>query len=249
MKKIILLGFISLTLLIHTVFAAESQFLDRIKRKFPNTPIDAVRPAPVAGLYEVTSGRNILYVDQELRYALFGGIIDTRTGINLTDARREEINKIDVAKLPLNHGITFGHGKKHLYIFSDPDCPFCQKLHPELARLKDVTIHLFLYPIRELHPNAFYHAVAVWCSKDRKGALDQVFAGKAVEGKVCENPIAENVALGQALQITGTPTLIFQDGSMAVGYQQPELLQGRIDGKKGEQIAGSTAGIAVKETK
>ena len=249
MKKMLLGGFIALMLFSQLVWAAEPPLLDQIKKKFPNTPIDSVRPSAVAGLYEVTSGRNILYIDKNLRYALFGGIIDTETGINLTDARILEINKVDVSKLPLKNSITLWTGKKHIYIFSDPDCPFCQKLHPELSKLKDVTIHVFLYPVKELHPNAFYHAVAVWCSKDRKRALDQIFEGKGVEDKVCENPVADNVALGHELQITGTPTTIFEDGTMAVGYLQTEVLQARIDGKNPERVGGSTAGTIIKETR
>lgn len=230
-------------------FPVSLDFQAKVKEKFQNTPIASVRTMPVPGLYEVISGRNIFYIDQSLRYALFGGMIDTQTGINLTDARMQEINKIDLSRLPPKHAITFGKGKRHLYIFSDPDCPFCQKLHPELARLKDVTIHLFLYPVKELHPNAFFHSVAVWCAKDRKAALDAIFSGKQPEDKVCENPIAENVELGKELQITGTPTLIFEDGSMAVGYQQPEILQARLEGKKPEPMAGNTGGVAMKETK
>ncbi len=249
MKKMMIGGLIALILFGHSVWASDTALLDQIKKKFPNTPIDSVRPAAIAGLYEVTSGRNILYIDKNLRYALFGGMIDIETGINLTDARMLEINKIDVSKLPLKNSITLGTGKKHIYIFSDPDCPFCQKLHPELSHLKDVTIHVFLYPVKELHPNAFYHAVAVWCSIDQKAALDQIFAGKLVEDKVCENPIGDNVALGHELQITGTPTTIFEDGTMAVGYLQTEAFQARIDGKNPERVAGSSAGMIIKETK
>lgn len=243
LKNRIISGFSTfLTICIFSLplFAEEPSMIDKVKAKFPNTPISDVRPGPVSGLYEVVMGRNIIYVDSSLRYALFGGIVDTTTGANLTDARMEEINKVDISGFPINHAITFGTGKKHLYIFSDPDCPFCQKLHPELAKLKDVTIHIFLYPIKELHPNAYYHAVAVWCSKDRKAALDTVFSGKQVEDNVCENPITENVELGKSLQITGTPTLIFEDGSMAVGYQSSESLQARLEGKKIAQTEGVT---------
>jgi len=219
-------------LITRPAMAWDETITEKIKSKFPNSRVSSVRPGPFLGLYEVVLGKNIIYVDSSLQYALFGGIIDTTTGVNVTDARMQEINKIDPSEFPLHHAITFGTGRKHLYIFSDPDCPFCQKLHPELAKLNDVTIHLFLYPIKELHPNAYYKAVAIWCSKDKKAALDAVFSGKQVEDHICEHPISENIELGKSLQISGTPTLFFEDGTMAVGYQKSDMIQARIDGKK-----------------
>ena len=239
--KGILTGILLTMLSVHA-FAAEELSKADVQKKFPNTPIDDVRPSAVPGLFEVTSGKNVYYVEKTLRYALFGGIIDTQTGVNLTDERVQSISKVDVKNLPLQNSITMGSGKKNLYIFSDPDCPFCRKLHPELAKLKNVTIHEFLYPIKELHPGAFYHAVAIWCAKDRKKALDDVFSDKQIEDAVCENPIGDTVKLGQSLGISGTPTLIFDDGSIQVGYMESEKLQARLDGKPQSNMSGSLAG-------
>lgn len=223
-------------------FAGEDLFKVDVQKKFPNTPIDEVRPSALPGLFEVTSGKNVYYVDKTLHYAVFGGIIDTTTGVNLTDERVQSISKVDVKNLPLQNSVTIGTGKKNLYLFSDPDCPYCKKLHPELAKLKNVTIHEFLYPIKELHPGAFYHAVAIWCSKDRKKALDEVFSGKQIDDAVCENPIGETVKLGQSLGISGTPTIIFEDGSMQVGYLASDQLQARLDGKPQPNVSGSLSG-------
>lgn len=228
--------------------AGDMTLVDQIKKKFPNTPIDDVRMTPIPGLIEVITGKSVLYVDQSLRYALFGGMVDTQTGINLTDARLAEINKIDVSTLPVNHSITIGSGKKHIFVFSDPDCPFCKQLHPELSKLKDVTIHVFLYPIKELHPNAFYHAVAVWCSADRVSALNKIFSGKSVPDNICEHPIADNVALGQELKITGTPTIIFENGSMWSGFLEADKLQAKVNGQT-TKLAGNPSGMVVKEVK
>jgi thiol:disulfide interchange protein DsbC len=34
------------------------------------------------------------------------------------------------------------------------------------------------------------------------------------DAATCDNPIARNLALGESLQIAGTPTLIFEDGTV-----------------------------------
>ena len=249
-KKILILAGLMMAWLPTAGFAQnEAELKAALAKKFLNTPVDEVRATPIPGIYEVTSGKNIYYVEKNLRYLMFGGMIDSQTGVNLTDARAQQLSRIDVSTLPVKDAITWGSGKRHLYIFSDPDCPYCKKLHPELAKLRDVTIHLFLYPIKELHPNAYYHGVAVWCSKDRKQALDDIFSGKPVEDAVCDNPVADNVSLGKKLGITGTPTLYFDDGSVQVGYATAEAVQAKLEGNPATNVSGSIGGETKEATR
>ena len=42
--------------------------------------------------------------------------------------------------------------------------------------------------------------------------------GETPEVATCDNPVADQYQLGQKLGITGTPTLIFEDGEMQPGY-------------------------------
>ena len=43
-------------------------------------------------------------------------------------------------------------------------------------------------------------------------------AGKTPEALTCDNPVSDQYQLGQKLGITGTPTLIFDNGEMQPGY-------------------------------
>ena len=71
----------------------------------------------------------------------------------MTEERIAELGKIDVKSLPLNQAIKYvkGKGERTLYIFSDPDCPYCQRLEQNMVGVDNVTVYVFLYPLTSLH--------------------------------------------------------------------------------------------------
>ena len=88
-----------------------------------------------------------------------------------------------------------------------------------------MTIHMFLYPI--LGPGSTEKSKAVWCAKDKgKAWLDMMVRDQTVAPGNCDaSAIARNVEFGKKYRITGTPTLIFADGSRvpgAIGAAQVE---------------------------
>lgn len=85
----------------------------------------------------------------------------------MTEERIAELGKIDVKSLPLNQAIKYvkGKGERTLYIFSDPDCPYCQRLEQNMVGVDNVTVYIFLYPLTSLHPNAEKVSNQIWCSK------------------------------------------------------------------------------------
>ncbi len=86
----------------------------------------------------------------------------------MTEERIAELGKIDVKSLPLNQAIKYvkGKGERTLYIFSDPDCPYCQRLEQNMVGVDNVTVYVFLYPLTSLHPNAEKVSNQIWCSKN-----------------------------------------------------------------------------------
>lgn len=191
--------------------------------RFPGAKVVSITKSPLPGVYEVVAdGNQLAYVDEKAEFLLMGEIVDLKSRRNLTREKLDELNRIPFDTLPLQNAIKFvkGDGKRQLAVFSDPDCPFCKKLEPELAKLDNVTIHIFPFPIASLHPDAGKRSKQVWCSKDRARAWeDLMFKGKQ-PGKAsdCKNPIEDNIALGQKLGITGTPTLVFANGRRVPGY-------------------------------
>lgn len=184
--------------------------------------IDEINKTPVAGLFELrVNGTEIFYTDAEGNYLVQGSLIDTKLRRNLTEERVEKLTAIDYSALPLKDAFTIvrGSGKRHLAVFEDPNCGYCKRFERDLAGIKDVTVHMFLYPI--LSPDSAKKSEAIWCAKD-KGKAWQDWMVRDVQPATatasCDTTaISRNVDFGKRFKITGTPTLVFADGSRVPG--------------------------------
>ncbi len=230
------------------VVAGSSQdVLHRLKEKYPATKITEVKETSVSGIYEVVMGRNVAYTNADGRYFIFGHIYDMREQKDLTAQRLDEINKIDASALPLTDAIKTvkGDGSRKLYVFSDPDCPFCQRLEREtMPRLDNVTIYTFLYPLEGLHPQAPEKARKIWCAKERNHAYQEYMQNGRLpdnDGK-CANPVERNIQLGNNLGINGTPTIIMGDGAMVPGFLPAAELERRLAGGQPQRAKTATGG-------
>lgn len=201
--------------------ADEAALKKAVQAKFPKARVESVVKSPYLGLYEVVIEGQVVYTDEGFNYLFDGNIIETASLANITEQRRQKLSAVKFDTLPLDLAIKNirGSGKRKLVVFSDPDCPYCKKVEKDLAKLKDVTIYTFLYPIESLHPAASEKAVAIWCSADRVKAWDDLMLRGIAPGadKTCKTPIDEIARLGQKLKINGTPTLIFADGQRVPG--------------------------------
>src|ERR1700737_2529977 len=89
--------------------AQADQATDKLKAtlqtRLGDVDIKSVSKAPIAGLYEVNLGSQIIYSDANGDYVLLGDLVDTKKRANLTEARLAETNKIDFASLPLANAV------------------------------------------------------------------------------------------------------------------------------------------------
>ena len=207
-----------------------------LHRLYPNTHFNHIAPTPIPGITEVTMGPNVAYVDSTGRYFFFGHLFDMQKQQDLTANLLAQANKIDFNALPLKDAIVSVHGKgtRKLAVFLDPDCPYCRALEPQLAKLDDVTIYTFLYPLTGLHPGSMAASTAIWCSKDPGQAMYQ-YMEKGVQPAApaagCATPLNANLALGQKLHVAGTPTMIAQDGRVMVGSAATAAIDAFLDNK------------------
>ncbi|MEO1767283.1 DsbC family protein [Thiobacter aerophilum] len=201
--------------------ADENSVRKELASRFPDIVVSSVKKAPVKGLYEVTAGQQVFYVDENVDHVILGNIIDSRSKRNLTAERRDALLRVDFASLPFDDAITIvkGTGSRKLAVFEDPDCPYCRRLEAELAKIDDVTLYIFLLPLDQLHPEAGLKARKVWCAPDRAQAwLAVMNHGKLPDNKGdCPNPVARTAQLAQELNIEGTPALIFESGRLVPG--------------------------------
>lgn len=199
---------------------APSSIADRLKSLYPSTRFGEINTTPWPGVFEVVMGANLAYVDETGQYFMFGHFYDMKAQRDITAERKDSLARIDFAALPLVDALkeVRGTGARTLAIFSDPDCPYCRRLEAEIKGLTDVTIYTFLMPIASLHPEARSRAIAVWCSKDRIAAWHALmWRDEKVSARDCPHPVDRNVALGDRLGVSGTPTLVAGDGRVLPG--------------------------------
>ena len=182
--------------------------------------IDEVTKSPMPGLFEIRiNGTEIYYSDAEGNFLLQGNLIDTKQRRNLTEERVDKLTAINFDALPIKDAFTIvrGNGKRKLVVFEDPNCGYCKKFERDLQKVDNVTIHMFLYPI--LGPNSVEKSKNIWCAKDKSKAwLDWMVREQEPKASSCDTAaIDRNVELGRKYKITGTPTLVFVDGSRVPG--------------------------------
>ncbi len=191
-----------------------------------------VKMSPVKGLWQVDveqGGRSIVvYIDFAEEYLVQGQL-------GFTPLKEfGELPKADLSKVDYDKAIIIGEAdaKYKVLAFSDPDCPYCQKLHKEMKLVvderKDIAFHVILFPLPS-HVNARAESIAIVCERSLK-LLDDAMENKAVPEATCETTeIDDNIALGKELGVKVTPTLILPTGSIVEGSLKAENIIRYID--------------------
>lgn len=232
-KRILISTLLLTSVLACTANADEAAIKKTLLEKFPGAAIASIAKTPYSGLYEVLIDGQVVYVDENAKYLFVGSVVDLKTRQNLTNERLEKLNAVKFDSLPFADAIKTvkGNGKRKLAIFSDPDCPYCRKLEQELTKVNNVTIYTFLYPIVSLHPEANANAKAIWCAPDRNKAWDDAMLRGVMpkNNGSCKNPVESNIALGNKYRVTGTPTIIFENGQRVPGMVPADKLNELLD--------------------
>lgn len=201
--------------------AQEATIRKNLGERIPQLPkIDEVSKSPMPGLFEIrVNGTEIYYSDAEGNYLMHGNLIDTRTRRNLTEERVDKLTAISFDSLPIKDAFTIvrGNGKRRLAVFEDPNCGYCKRFERDLQKVDNITVHTFLYPI--LSADSGEKSKNIWCAKDKaKAWQDWMVRDQLPAAASCDSAaIARNVELGRKYKITGTPTLVFTNGTRVPG--------------------------------
>lgn len=200
--------------------AQEATLRKNLSDRLPNLPkIDEVSKTPMNGLFEIRMGNEVMYSDADGNFLIQGSLIDVKQKRNLTEERMEKLSSIPFDLLPLKTAFTQvrGNGKRKLAVFADPNCGYCKRFEKDLQKLDNVTIYHFLYPI--LGEDSKTKSKNIWCAKDKAKAWnDWMINGTTPATANCDaSPVDTVVAFGQKMRITGTPMLLFADGTRVPG--------------------------------
>ncbi len=211
------------------------QSTDKIKTELQKqfgakVQIKSINPSPIPGLYEVIANSSIIYVDAQAKFLIQGSITDLKTGTNLTDAREDEINRIQFSDLPFLDAVKLvrGDGSRKMAVFADPNCGYCKTLEKTFQNMENITVYTFLTPI--LSADSTIKSKAVWCSNDpSKAWVNWMTAQTPLPNKTdCPNPLEKNLVLAKKLGVTGTPAIFFADGSRIPGAASKDDLEKRL---------------------
>ncbi len=211
--------------------ASEASVKAALQKKYPQITVESVTKTPLPGMFEVYANGQLIYTDEKVGYLFINGsMVDVEKKTNLTEERMARLTAIRFDQLPLDLAFkkVKGKGTRKLAVFADPNCGFCKRFEQSIASVDDATIYVFLYPI--LSPDSTEKSKAVWCSKDRVKAWDDLMLNgiaPSASGK-CTNPIDKIVAFGKQKNVTGTPTLFFADGQRVAGAIPLEQIEQRL---------------------
>jgi thiol:disulfide interchange protein DsbC len=210
----------------------EAQLRKVLAERLGDVKIDSIKKTQYADLYEIRVGGDIRYTDKTGSYLVVGHIFDLKTSQDLTQARIDDINKINFDELPKELALKTvkGNGKRLMAIFEDPNCGYCKRFRQTtLSAIDNVTVYTFMYNI--LSPDSFTKSQNIWCAADRNKAWDDwMLSGKAAPTAPngCTSPNDKVLALGQKMNINGTPAIFFADGSRIAGAVDQRTLEAKF---------------------
>jgi len=195
--------------------------------------VNSVEFAEVPGMWvaEVEKNQKKLpvYIDFSKQYLISGNVIRLNDKQNLSRQRSVRMNSVDISKIPLADALLLGKpsAKTKVIVFTDPECPYCKKLHEELKEVirrdPEVAFLIKLFPLK-MHPNAYDISKSIVCNNSME-YLELSFSGKPVPAPNCEIPVIDQtIALAGELGIRSTPTLVLPDGRVIPGYRKAEAI-------------------------
>lgn len=202
----------------------------------PGTKPSSIEETTLPGLYEVSYGTTVFYFNKDASLMFRGDLIDVKSRVNLTEKKRGEARGELLKSMDEKDMIVFPakDEKAKVTVFTDIDCPYCVKLHREMAdyNAEGITIRYMAFPRAGIGSPSYKKTVNVWCSDNPAQAMSDAKEKKTIPDKTCDNPVAQQYQLGQALGVNGTPSMFLENGTSLPGYVQAKSLAAQIEKNK-----------------
>ncbi|MEY4760999.1 MAG: hypothetical protein RLZZ200_855 [Pseudomonadota bacterium] len=199
--------------------------------KIPGAKPDDIRPTPVAGIYELVHGAGVSYISADGKYLFSGDLYRIGEGgdfPNLTEERRKDLRVKLLAAVPESEMIVYApkSPKYTVSVFTDVDCPWCKRLHGQMAEYNKLGIRVryLAWPRTAPKTPSWVKSQNVWCTKDRTEAFEKAVGGGTVANASCADPVLRHHDLGRKLGVQGTPGIVLPDGELVPGYVPPDEL-------------------------
>lgn len=188
-----------------------------------NETITSAVPTDMPGIYWVSAeGLPSFFTDAEGRHIIQGQIVQvgSETPVDISAGLLASAAKDKLAAVDKKDMIIYpakGETKAVIYAFTDADCPYCHKLHEEIDQINasGIEVRYLAWPRSE---PSIPKSEAIWCSKDRRAAMDKAMTGGDIKAADCQNPVLQQIELGMSLGVSGTPAIYTEDGHQIGGY-------------------------------
>jgi thiol:disulfide interchange protein DsbC len=215
----------------------------RLKTVESGLGVEAVNTTPIHGLFEVSlNNGQLIYTTADARYVLNGKLFEL-SDKGLVDLGAEKlranayqalsaVNPKDMIIYPAKDT------KTHITIFTDVDCPYCQKLHSEVEALteKGIEVRYLAFPRQGMESETAGRMSSIWCGEDRRASLDASLRQEPIERASCDSPVRAQLELGHKLGVSGTPAIFLADGTLKPGYSPAkELAVAAMDAEKAKK--------------
>jgi thiol:disulfide interchange protein DsbC len=228
----------------------KGEAVDLFKNIDPSLTVEDVTTAPARGLFQVTLKKDgvthLVYLDFSKNYLVNGPIIDIKNKRNVTQQSVEAATMIAPASISLDNTLVMGNpkGKKVIYLFSDPECPYCAKLHTTIMEMvkedPQLKVYITLVPL-DIHPNSSWKTESIICTskKDMKGALGMLensYEGKEVPRLSCKGVSgAEMKKVGAKHGVNVTPIMSFKSGRVLMGARGKDDIRKMLEQETGKK--------------
>jgi thiol:disulfide interchange protein DsbC len=208
-----------------------------LSSKLGKMEIDQLSNSTFPGFYEAFIGGELLYVAKDGKYIISGDILDIEgtAPINLTasskerrDALRSPIRAKVISEIDKSDMVIFEapQEKYAITVFTDVDCEYCRKLHKEIPRYNEngITVRYLAYPRAGIGSSSFAKMESIWCSGDRNSAMDDAKLRRVFGRATCESPISKQLNISKSFRLSGTPSIVLDNGNLIGGYLSADRL-------------------------
>lgn len=181
-----------------------------------------IKNSPLNGVKTAVTNNGIFYITDDGKYILEGklyeisaqGVRDVSTTLLL--------DKLNSYK---NEMVIYPAKKEKFVVtvFMDSTCHYCQILHKQIKEYNSlgITVRYLAFPRAGLQSKTASEMEAVFSAKDPQFALSEMMKGNPPKTLKTPNVVKKHYQLGLQFNVSGTPTIITEQGRIIGGYLKP----------------------------
>ncbi|MCJ8321205.1 MAG: thioredoxin fold domain-containing protein [Colwellia sp.] len=210
---------------------------DFLKKKLKSAlglNVDDVLETALPGIALVVTDQGLFYASYDGEFFIQGKVYQVGDKVtDLADASLSKIRLEGISKFESDMIVYPAKNEKYVVtVFTDITCGYCRKLHNQMDEYnaKGITVRYLPYPRSGIYDRSgglsqgFQDLRSIWCSENPNEALTKAKAGSSIAHRICDKKLEEEFNFARQIGINATPAIIFENGSMIPGYQDPEKL-------------------------